>query len=53
MAHVLKYHRILIISPGLNLFKRLYYWAYFQGSLFSEGLIIGRNFVFQNGLFFQ
>ena len=23
-------------------------WAYFRGSLFSEGLIIGMNFAFQN-----
>ena len=28
----------------------LFCWAYFQGSLFSEGLIIGGNFAFQNGL---
>ena len=32
------------------MFKRLFCWAYFRGSLFSEGLIIGRNFAFQNGL---
>ena len=32
------------------MFKRLFCWAYFWGSLFSEGLIIGRNFEFQNGL---
>ena len=30
------------------MFKRLIWWAYFRGSLFSEGLIIGRNFAFQN-----
>ena len=35
---------------GLHLFKRLFCWAYFRGSLFSEGLITERNFVFQNGL---
>ena len=35
---------------GLYLFKRLFCWAYFRGSLFSEGLIIEGNFVFQNGL---
>ena len=34
---------------GLYFFKRLFCWAYFPGSLFSEGLIIGRNFAFQNG----
>ena len=27
--------------------KRPFCWAYFRGSLFSEGLIIGRNFAFQ------
>ena len=48
---IVKYHKIPIISPqGLYLFKRLFCWAYFQGSLFSEGLIIGGNFAFQNGL---
>ena len=31
------------------MFKRLFCWAYFRGSLFSEGLNIGGNFVFQNG----
>ena len=35
---------------GLYLFKRLFCWAYFQGSLISEGHIIGGNFAFQNGL---
>ena len=28
----------------------IFCWAYFRGSLFSEGLIIGGNFAFQNGL---
>ena len=32
------------------MFKRLFCWAYFRGSLFSEGLIIEGNFAFQNGL---
>ena len=32
------------------MFKRLFCWAYFRGSLFSEGLIIGGNFASQNGL---
>ena len=35
---------------SLYLFKRLFRWAYFQESLFSEELIIGGNFAFQNGL---
>ena len=32
------------------MFKRLFWRACFRRSLFSEGLIIGRNFAFQNGL---
>ena len=32
------------------MFERLFRWAYFRGSLFSEGLITGGNFAFQNGL---
>ena len=32
------------------MFKKLFLRAYFRGSLFSEGHIIGRNFAFQNGL---
>ena len=43
-----KYRKIPIIS--LYLFKRLFCWAYFRGSVFSEGLVIGMNFAFQNGL---
>ena len=32
------------------MFKRLFCWAYFQGSICSEGLIIGGNLAFQNQL---
>ena len=32
------------------MFKRLFCWAYFRGSLFLEGFIFGGNFAFQNGL---
>ena len=32
------------------MFKTLFCRAYFRGSLFSEGLIIGKNFAFQNDL---
>ena len=42
----LYYRAIPIISPGLT---GLFCWAYFRWSLFSEGLVIGRNFSFQNG----
>ena len=44
------YRKIPITSPGLIFVKSLFCWAYFRGSLFSEGLIIGRKFAFQNGL---
>ena len=44
------YRKIPIISSGLIFVKRLFFWAYFRGNLFSEGLIIGRKFAFQNGL---
>ena len=30
--------------------KKPFCWAYFLGSLFSEELVIRRNFVFQNGI---
>ena len=35
---------------GLHGQIALFGWAYFRGSLFLEGLIIGGNFAFQNGL---
>ena len=44
------YRKIPIISPGLIFVQKLFSWAYFRGSLFSEGLTIGKNFAFQNGL---
>ena len=44
-----KYCKIPIISPGLTFVQKAC-WAYFRGRLFSEGLIIGRNFAFQHGL---
>ena len=31
------------------MFQRLFWWAYFRGSLFSEGLITGGNLAFENG----
>ena len=45
-----KYRKIPIISPGIIFVQKAFCWAYFWGSLFSEGLIIGGNFAFQNGL---
>ena len=41
-----KYGKIPIISPGLIFVQKAVFGAYFRGSLFSEGLIIGRNFAF-------
>ena len=44
--------KIPIISPGffVGLFSGslFFCWAYFRGNLFSEGLVIGRNFACQN-----
>ena len=31
------------------MFKKPFCWVYFWGRLFSEGLVIGRNFAFQSG----
>ena len=31
------------------LFKRLFCWTHFRGSLFSEQPVIGKNVAFQNG----
>ena len=42
--------KIPIISPGLILLQRAFLVDLFSGSSFSEGLIIGRDFAFQNGL---
>ena len=44
----MKYRKIPI---KFHIFSKGFFgWAYFRGRLFSEGLIFGRNFVFQNGL---
>ena len=45
-----KYRKIPIISPGLIFIQKAFLLGLFSGSLFSEGLVIGRNFAFQNGL---
>ena len=44
------YRKIPIISPRRIFVQTAVCWAYFRGSLFSEGLIVGRNFAFQKGL---
>ena len=46
------YHKIPIISPGLIFVQKtvLLGLSTFGRSLFSEGLIIGRNFAIQSGL---
>ena len=46
----LAYRKFPVISPGLTFVQNAFCWAYFRGSLFSEGLIIGGNFAFQNDL---
>ena len=47
---LLMYRKILIISPGLILFKRLFGGLIFGAACFVEGLTIGWDFAFQNGL---
>ena len=44
-----KYRKIPIISPELKFVQKAVLLAYSRGSLFSEGLIIRRNFAFQIG----
>ena len=45
------YRKIPIqISPGLVCVQKAFLLGLFSGSLFSEGLIIKRNFAFQKGL---
>ena len=44
------YRKTPIISPGLIFVQKAVLLDLFSGSLFSEGLIIGRNFAFQNRL---
>ena len=45
---IILYRKILIISPGLIFVQNAFLLGLFWGSLFSEGLVIGRNFAFQN-----
>ena len=40
-----------MISPGLIFVQKAFLLDLFSGSLFSERLIIGGNFAFQNGLY--
>ena len=44
------YRKIPIVSPELIFVKKAFLLGLFSGSLFSEGLIFGMNFAFQNGL---
>ena len=47
----IEYRKIQIVSPGLIFVQKAFLLGLFSGELiFSERLIIGRNFVFQNGL---
>ena len=43
------YRKIPIISPGLIFVQKTFLLGLFRGSLFLEGLVIGKNFAFQNG----
>ena len=53
----LKYRKIPIISPGLIFVQKAFLLGLFSGELifdfFSEGLVIGSNFAFQNGIGFS
>ena len=44
------YRKIPIISPGLIFVQKAFLLSLFLEELISEGLIIGKNFAFQNGL---
>ena len=48
--YVQKYCKILKICPGAYIFQRSFWWAYNGRGLFSEGLIFGGKFAFQNVL---
>ena len=52
LSHVkiLIYHKIPKINPGAPIFQRLFLGAYFWRGLYSEGLIYGGKFAFQNRL---
>ena len=45
------YREIPTVSPGLIFVQKAFLLGLFSGGVyFTEGLIIGRNFTFQNGL---
>ena len=50
LKNVKEYHKIPIISPGLIFVQKAVLLGLFRGCLYSEELITGRNFAFQNGL---
>ena len=43
---VTEYHKIPIISMGLSLFKRLFWWAYFRGGGVGGSLLLEENLHF-------
>ena len=47
---VVRYRKIPLISSGLIFVQKALLLGLVLGSLFSEGLIIGGNYAFQNGL---
>ena len=46
----IEYRKFPKISPGAYIFQRPFWGAYIRRGLYSEGLIIGGKFVFQNRL---
>ena len=49
-CNAVSYRKIPTVSPGLIFEQKAFLLGLFRGSLFSEGLIFGGNFAFQNGL---
>ena len=43
-----EHEKFLILKSKIPIISRIFWWAYFRGSLFSQGVIIGGNFTFQN-----
>ena len=47
----MEYCKVPIISPGVIFVQKVFLPGLFSGGggLFSEGLVVGRNFAFENG----
>ena len=44
-----EYRKSLTLSPGIIFVQKAFLLGLFSGELILEGLVIGRNFAFQNG----